>query len=73
MEINEKGDPTMLTPMSAQWLAGRVTPNQDRDAQQLADVRSTSQRKPQSSALERLQALFSRSQTPTAASCDCAA
>jgi hypothetical protein len=73
MEINEKGDPTMLTPMSAQWLAGRVTPTQDRDAQQLADVRSTLQRKSQASAVERLQALFSRSQAPSAANCDCTA
>ena len=62
----------MLTPMSAQWLAGRVTPTQDRDAQQLADVRALLERKVEPSVIDRLQAILGRAQPSPRADC-CAA
>jgi hypothetical protein len=71
--INTKGDPTMLTPQTAEWLAGRVTVNRDRDAQQLADLRVALERcrARVASPVERLQALLGRTQDPAVANCDC--
>jgi hypothetical protein len=63
---------TLLTPMSVLSLAGRVTPNQDRDAQQLADARERAQLKCRPSTVERLQALLWRSE-PAIADCGCTA
>jgi hypothetical protein len=60
----------MLTPQTAEWLAGRATPFRDRDAQQLADLRAALA-KARRTPVERLQALFARTQPPTSANCDC--
>jgi hypothetical protein len=64
---------TLLTPMSVLSLAGRVTPHDDRDAQQLADARERDQLDCQPSTFERLQALVLRTQSPAIADCGCAA
>ncbi len=66
----------MLTPQAAEWLAGRVqTATTDRDAQQLADLRAALERSRErmASPVERLQALFGRTQHPAVANCDCTA
>ena len=66
----------MLSPQEAQWFAGRVTTaNDSRDAQQLADLRLALARCREQvlSPIERLQALFGRTQDPASANCDCGA
>jgi len=66
----------MLTPQTAEWLAGRVpTATADRDARQLADLRAALERCRDrvASPVERLQALLGRTQHPAAANCDCTA
>jgi hypothetical protein len=66
----------MLTPQEAEWFAGRVvTANQERDAQQLADLRASLARcrERMVTPFERLQALFGRSQHPATANSDCGA
>jgi hypothetical protein len=64
----------MMDPRTAVFLAGRVDPHRDRDAQQLAavrdaDSRGASRMRP---TLERVQAFFSRTESPSSAACDCA-
>jgi hypothetical protein len=64
----------MLTPETAEWLAGRAAPHRDRDAQQLADLRAAIEqcRARVMSPIERLQSAFGRMTAP-AAGCDGAA
>ena len=63
----------MMDPKTAVWLAMRVEPHRDRDAEQLAALRDASTRSstPGQSPVERVQALFGRSQAPASANCDC--
>lgn len=66
----------MLTPQTAEWLAGRVTTvNSDRDAQQLADFRAALAqcRARTHSPVERLQALIGLQEDSTLANRDSAA
>jgi hypothetical protein len=62
-----------MDPKTATWLAGRVAPHQDRDAEQLAALRDASARSSTryQSPVERVQAFFGRSQAPASANCDC--
>jgi len=62
-----------MDPKTAVWLAGRVAPHQDRDAEQAAALRdaSASRSTRYQSPVERVQAFFGRSQAPTSANCDC--
>ena len=64
---------TMMDPKTAVWLAGRVAPHQERDAEQLAALRDASAGSSTrtQSPVERVQALFGRSQAPASANCDC--
>ena len=63
----------MMDPKTAVWLAGRVAPHRDRDAEQLAALRDagTGSQSRTQSPVERVQALFGRSQAPASANCDC--
>lgn len=63
----------MMDPKTAVWLAGRAAPHRDRDAEQLAALRDASSGSStrHESPVERVQALFGRSQAPASASCDC--
>jgi hypothetical protein len=63
----------MMDPRTATFIAGRFAPHQDRDAEQLAALRDAQARNTSGnrSALERVQAFFSRTQAPASASCDC--
>lgn len=63
----------MMDPKTAIWLAGRVEPHRNRDAQQLAALRdaSTGSSTRYQSPVERVQAFFGRSQAPASANCDC--
>jgi len=63
----------MMDPTTAVWLAGRVQPHRDRDAEQLAALRDASSGSPTryQSPVERVQAFFGRSQAPSSANCDC--
>ena len=63
----------MMDPKTAIWLAGRVEPHRNRDAQQLAALRdaSTGSSTRYQSPVERIQAFFGRSQAPASANCDC--
>jgi hypothetical protein len=62
-----------MDPKTAVWLAGRVEPNRDRDAEQLAALRDAGTRSSTrfQSPVERVQAFFGRSQAPASANCDC--
>jgi hypothetical protein len=63
-----------MDPNTAVWLAGRVEPHRDRDAEQLAALRDANSRSSTryQSPVERVQAFFGRSQAPSSANCDCA-
>jgi hypothetical protein len=63
----------MMDPRTAVFMAGRVDPHRDRDAQQLAAARAAGSRADtrMRSTVERVQAFFSRTESPSSASCDC--
>jgi hypothetical protein len=63
----------MMDPRTAVWLAGRIDPNRDRDAEQLEALRNAGAGGSSRvrSAMERVQAFFGRAQEPSSASCDC--
>ena len=66
----------MLDTRTLALLAPRAgEPNLDRDAVQLADLRIALSRRAQrtQTLVERLEVLFGRNQSPSAANCDCAA
>jgi hypothetical protein len=65
----------MMDPKTAVWLSGRIEPNRDRDAVQLADLRDADANGSSRyrSTAERVQAFFSRAQAPSSANCDCTA
>jgi hypothetical protein len=72
-QYERRGNQPMMDPQTATFLAGRIEPHQDRDAEQLAAVRdaragNSSRVRP---ALERVHAFFARSESPASASCDC--
>ena len=71
-----KGESQMLDTRTLAMLAPRAgEPNLDREATQLADLRIAQRMsaRPTQSPVERLQALFGRTQPPSAANCDCTA
>ena len=61
----------MMDPRTAVWLAGRVEPHLDRDAEQLAALRDAGTRGAARSIAERVDRFFSRSHAPASADCDC--
>ena len=63
----------MMDPRTAVFLAGRVEPHLDRNAQQLAALRDAHSRRTSryQSPVERVQAFFGRSEAPSSAACDC--
>lgn len=63
----------MMDPQTAMYMAGRIDPHRGRDARQRLAARDAQANQSWGlrSAMERVQALLSRTESPSSASCDC--
>jgi hypothetical protein len=63
----------MMDPQTAMYLAGRLDPHRGRDARQRLAARDAQANQPSGlrSAVERVQTLLGRTESPSSASCDC--